>query len=145
MSAQRWFISACISAQSDQSLCCLYEESLGPCMRGFSKFCQRGPTLWFFFLLMMGEWIQIPLWAGHHQSASGHLNGVSLAGRWWPNIERWLGSFVIFQGYLTSIAKIPYMFAIFEGGPDPLSPAGSTHALSTHSVPGAHIKMYCLL
>ena len=28
--------------------------------------------------------------------AKRHLNGVSLAGRWWPNIECWLGSFVIY-------------------------------------------------
>ena len=27
-----------------------------------------------------------------------HFNGVSLAGGWWPNINCWLGSLVIFQG-----------------------------------------------
>ena len=27
--------------------------------------------------------------------AKRHLNGVSLVGRWWPNIECWLGSFVV--------------------------------------------------
>ena len=37
------------------------------------------------------------------------------------NIECWLGSFVIFQGIRTSIAKKPYIFVIFQGGPDPLS------------------------
>ena len=37
--------------------------------------------------------------------AKHHLNGVLLACWWWPNIECWLGSFVIFQG-----------------GPDPLFP-----------------------
>ena len=40
-------------------------------------------------------------------------------------IECWLGSFVIFQGIRTSIAKKPYIFVIFQGGgggPDPLSP-----------------------
>ena len=31
-------------------------------------------------------------------------------------IECWLGSFVIFQGIRTSIAKIPYIFVIFQGG-----------------------------
>ena len=31
--------------------------------------------------------------------AKRHLNGVSLACRWWPNIECWLGGFVIFRGY----------------------------------------------
>ena len=52
------------------------------------------------------------------------LNGVSPAGRWWPNIECWLGSFVIFQGIRTSIAKKPYIFVIFQwggGGQDRLS------------------------
>ena len=33
-----------------------------------------------------------------------------------------LDSFVIFQGIPTSIAKEPYIFVIFQGGPDPLSP-----------------------
>ena len=34
---------------------------------------------------------------------------VSLVGRWWPNIECLLGSFVILQGIKTSIAKKPYI------------------------------------
>ena len=33
-----------------------------------------------------------------------------------PNIECWLGSFVIFQGIRASIAKKPYIFVIFGGG-----------------------------
>ena len=44
------------------------------------------------------------------------LNGVSLAGRRWPNIECCFGSFVIFQGIRTIIAKKPYIFVIFHGG-----------------------------
>ena len=47
--------------------------------------------------------------------AKGHLNGVSLAGRWWPTVERWLGSFVIFQRIWTSIAKELHSFVIFKG------------------------------
>ena len=43
-------------------------------------------------------------------------NGVSLAGRWWFETERWLGSFVIFQGVHTSDAKETYSFVIFPGG-----------------------------
>ena len=54
--------------------------------------------------------------------AKRHLNGVSLAGRWRPINECWLGSFVIFQGIRTSIAKKPYIFVIFQGGLDPYSP-----------------------
>ena len=52
-----------------------------------------------------------------------HWNGVSLAGRRWPNTEFWLNSFVIFQGIRTSIAKKPYIFVIFQGG----GPSGSEH------------------
>ena len=68
--------------------------------------------------------------------AKRHLNGASLANRWWPNIEYWLGSLVIFQGIRTSIAakplfqgdtdpcpSKPYIFVIFQGGGSgPLSP-----------------------
>ena len=57
----------------------------------------------FFFSLMRGGRIQIPLLAGYQ----------------WPNIECLLGSFVIFQGIRTSIAKEPYIFVIFQGGGDP--------------------------
>ena len=39
----------------------------------------------------------------------------------WPNIEYWLGSFVVLQGIRTCIAKKPY-FCDFSGGPDALSP-----------------------
>ena len=35
---------------------------------------------------------------------------------WWPNIEWMLGSFVIFQGIWTRIAKESYIFVIFRGG-----------------------------
>ena len=35
--------------------------------------------------------------------------------RWLPNTESWLGSFVIFQGIRTTIAKEPY-FCDFPGG-----------------------------
>ena len=45
-----------------------------------------------------------------------HLNGVSLAYRWWPNIECWLRSFVVFQGIRTSIATKTYILMIFQRG-----------------------------
>ena len=38
------------------------------------------------------------------------------------NIECWLGSFVIFQGIRTSIAKKPYIFVIFRGFGPPVFP-----------------------
>ena len=40
----------------------------------------------------------------------------------------WLGSFMVFQGIWTSVVKQPYIFVIFQGGPEPLSPhSGSPH------------------
>ena len=59
-----------------------------------------------------------PPWA---LPAKRHFNGISLAGRCWPYIECWLGSFVIFQGILTSIAKAINFCDFSGGGPDPLS------------------------
>ena len=70
-------------------------------MRGSRKFCQRGSKIDGFFLsLMRVGRIQIPHYkrAINGPSAKRHLNGVSLAGRWWPNIECWIGSFVILRG-----------------------------------------------
>ena len=69
-----------------------------------------------------GERIQITPKAGNHRPTSETpLNGVSLAGRWWLNIECWPGSFVIFQGFRTSTAKETFSFVIFRegGGSDP--------------------------
>ena len=58
-------------------------------------------------------------------------HGVSLADQWCLNIEYWLGSFLIFQGIPTSIAKKPSIFVIFQGGggggPDSLSPLLDPH------------------
>ena len=70
----------------------------------------------------------MPLRAGYHRPASEmpFISGVSLAGRWWPIIECWLGSFEVLQGIWTSIVKKPYIFVIFQGweggGPDPVPP-----------------------
>ena len=63
---------------------------------------------------------------GHYKRAiigppvKRHINGVSLACRCWPNIECWLGIFVVFQGFRTSIGRKPYISWLFRGGPDPL-------------------------
>ena len=78
----------------------------------------RGVQLWQrFFLVWWGE-----EGSKYHYKramigppAKRHLNGVSLACRWWPYIECWLGSFVNFKGIRTSIAKKPYIFVIFQG------------------------------
>ena len=83
---------------------------------------------------MRGKRIKIQLKAGHHRPASEtprHLwrlaggkrhaiYGVSLADRWWPDIECWLGSFVIFQGIRTSIAKKHITLWFFRGWRSPL-------------------------
>ena len=55
--------------------------------------------------------------------AKRHLNGISLACRWWPHIECWLGSFVIFQRIRINIAKKSYIFVIFQGGFGPTVPS----------------------
>ena len=41
-----------------------------------------------------------------------------------------LGSFVIFQGVWTSIAKEPYSFVTFQGGQDPVSPHSGQHMIT---------------
>ena len=105
-------------------------------MRGSRKFCQSGLTLTTFFF----RWWGVEGSKYHYKQAIIGLP-VSLACQWWPNIECWLGSFVIFQGIRTSIAKKPYIVVIFQVGTDPLSPSGSAHA----SVCLSHIPFsYCV-
>ena len=66
-----------------------------------------------FFFFFKGERIQISLKAGHHRPASETpFNGVSLACRWWPNVECWLGCSENFRGFVLVLLR----------GPDPLSP-----------------------
>ena len=60
--------------------------------------------------------------AKHHARVQKVLNAVSLAGRWWPNIVCWLGSFVILPVIRTSIAKKPLTFVIFRGVWSPCHP-----------------------
>ena len=91
-------------------------------MRGSTKFCQRGSNS-YNVLAIRGERIQIPLKTGHLVLASKtpfkwRFTGGPIV----ANIECWLSSFVIFQGIPTSIAKKPYIFAIFSRGPDTLPP-----------------------
>ena len=67
---------------------------------------------------------QIPLKAGYHWSTSKTPFKLRLlADRCWlSNIECWVGSFVIFLGIRTNIAKELYSFVIFQGGGPDLSP-----------------------
>ena len=63
--------------------------------------------------------IQMPQKADRHH----YLNGVSsLARRWWPNIECWLPSFMIFQGIRTIITRKPYFRGSGPLAPPPLDP-----------------------
>ena len=81
----------------------------------------------FFIKLMRGEGIQIPLIAGHYWPTSKmqfkwrFADGPMMAHL--GNIECWLGSFVIFQGIRTSIAKEPFSFVIFWGFQTPCPPS----------------------
>ena len=71
-------------------------------MRGSRKFCQRGSN--FDVLGVFFSWWGEGGSKYHYKlaiigpSAKHHLNDISLACRCWPNIEWWLGSFVIFRG-----------------------------------------------
>ena len=92
---------------------------------GCIKFCQRWVEVWisvffpFCFPILVDEGVRIQMsikWVIISPPEKWHLNGVSLAGRWWPNIECWLGSFVIFQGTRTSIVKKLYIVCVFFRG-----------------------------
>ena len=98
------------------------------------SFVRGGPTffpffkLWHFLLLFLVQEEERGTKYHHKRAiisspAKCHLNGISLECQWWPNIECRLGSFVIFQGIWTSIAKKPYIFGDFScGGRDRLFP-----------------------
>ena len=104
------------------SICCYLKH-------GSRKFCQRGSKFdnvffFFFFFLFVDGGIEDLNTALNGPSLACYRNAISIAGRWWPNIKCWFGSFVIFHGIQTSIAKKPFIFVIFQGvGPDPLSPS----------------------
>ena len=98
-------------------IACTYTESL---FRG-------GP----FFLVFLVDWGGGERgskchykWAIIGLPAKGHLNGVSLAGRWWPNTECWLVNFVVLQRIWTNMPRNAIFFDFSGGGggvPDPLS------------------------
>ena len=84
------------------------------------KFMSEGVQLWqrflLFFLLMREGGSKY-----HFKRvtigppAKRHIIGVSLAGRYWPNIECWLGTFVI-SGDPDQYGLATIIFAIFQGG-----------------------------
>ena len=97
------------------------------------EFCQRGSNFDnFFFKLMRGGRIQVPLKAGHHCTASETpLNGVLQACWCWPNIECWLGT-CDFSGNSDLYWYKPYIFVIFQrgGGSGPPAPPPSGSSLA---------------
>ena len=121
------------------------------------KVLSEGVQLWqrnflFYFMLMIGGWSKISLKAGHHRPTSETpLNGVSLACRRWPNIEYWVGSFVIFQGTWTSIDNESFIFGGRGPLPLPLWIFTSTCSMNTKfyllNFYGIHfwIKLYIVL
>ena len=98
-------------------------------MCGSRKFCQRGTpltTIYSFILLFLVWWGEE--WSKYHYKraingppAKRHLNGVSLAGRWWSNIECWIGSFVVLRGSGPVLLRNP-LFLYFPGGSRPPVP-----------------------
>ena len=95
-------------------------------MRGSRKFFQRGSNFDYVFdvVFLVDEGREDPNTTKSGPSLARQRNAISLAGQSWPNIECWLGSFVVLQEIRASIAKKNYIFVIFQGGgPDPLPPS----------------------
>ena len=115
-------------------------------MRGPRKFCQRWSyfdnvffsfffSLFFFsffsfFSLMRGRKDPNTTISGHQRPASETpFNGVPLAGRYGPNIECWIDSFVILRGSGPELLSNPIFLKFSRGGggggggPDPLPPS----------------------
>ena len=86
-------------------------------MRGSRKFCQRGSNfdhVFFFCLFSVDKGRE-----DSNTAISGpphHLNGVSLTGRWWPNTECWLCSFVVSQGSKPVLLRNPIFLRFFRSG-----------------------------
>ena len=103
---------------------------------------ERGSNFDFFFLVDEGRGIQIPLKVSHHRPAS------EMAFRWPADDGPTLNAGLVvccFQGFQTSIAKKPYIFVIFQGGPDPCPPSGSTHVCSTFSANKVKKKIHFII
>ena len=94
-------------------------------MRGSRKFCQRGSN---FENAIFSWWGEGGPKYHYKRAVTGplakrHLNGVSLACRWWPKIECWLCSFVILRGSGPILLRNPkFLWFSGVGGPDPPSP-----------------------
>ena len=103
-------------------------------MRGSRKFCQRGSKFdnICFLFFVVGEGIEDPDTAIYWPSSARQQTPFKrcfAGGPMMSNIECWLGSFVIFQGIRTSIAKKPYIFCDFSEGVTTLDPHMCIHRL----------------
>ena len=109
-------------------------------MRGSRVFFRGGPSFFYNFspFYVFFSWLGERGSNYHYKRAitgppaKCYCNDVSPAGRWWPNTECWLVSFVVLQGIRTSITKKPYIlwfFFFFGGGVvrTPCPPSRSAH------------------
>ena len=70
------------------------------------SFDREDPTFFYKYILMRGGRIQIPLLVGLHRPASETPFKWGFTGApMMPNVECWLGNFVIFKGIRSSFAK----------------------------------------
>ena len=66
----------------------------------------------FFFFFLVNE--------GREDPSTTNSGSSSLACRWWPDIECWLGRFVIFGGSRPVLLRNPIFVLFFKRGPGPL-------------------------
>ena len=98
--------------------------------RGSSKFCQRGPTLTYFFVVAVFFCLVFVLLLLFFISKCGargpkyHLKQAIINLTCRPQIECWLGSFVIFRGSGPVLLKNPILFP-GRGSRPSVTPSGS--------------------
>ena len=89
-------------------------------MWGSRKFCQRWSNFdCFFFCFVVFAW-----WGerGSKYYFKGDILHPPAKCWWWPSIECWLDTIVIFQEIRTNTAKKPHIFVIFQRGSGPRLP-----------------------
>ena len=119
-------------------------------LRGSRTFARGGHnmitffSLFFFFFLMRGK---VEPNSTIKRQRNAIYIGVSLAGRWWPNIECCLGSFVIFRESATVLIINPIFLWFFREVRTPYHPSGSAHACLPYMSPRVHPsdKLYCVV
>ena len=93
-------------------------------MHGSRRPCKRGYNFHkAFFQLMRGGRIK-----NHYNQAIIGPPACSLACRWWPNIECWLGWFTIFSGSGAVLLRNLILLWFFKGSGSAVTHSGSAHA-----------------